>query len=64
MQVGKEAVAEAMSAVVQEILVKFGATPAQMQKLMSGMDSGQAAPGAPPPGAAPAPSDAPAPQGV
>lgn len=55
MQVGKEAVAEAMSAVVQEILVKFGATPAQMQKLMSGMDSGQAAP---------APSDAPAPQGV
>lgn len=43
MQFGKEQIAEAMSQVVQQILTKFGATPEQMQKMMSGMDSGQSA---------------------
>jgi hypothetical protein len=41
MELPKEAVAEMMAEVVQQILVKFGATPEQMQKMMSGMDSGQ-----------------------
>jgi hypothetical protein len=41
MDIPKEAIAEAMSQVVQQILTKFGATPEQMQKMMSGMDSGQ-----------------------
>jgi hypothetical protein len=41
MEIGKEQIAQAMSEVVKQILTKFGATPEQMQKLMSGMDSGQ-----------------------
>lgn len=52
----KEAVAQAMSEVVKQILTKFGATPEQMQKMLSGMDSGQSAPTAP--AAQPAPQGA------
>lgn len=59
MNLDKQAIAEAMSSVVQQILVKFGATPEQMQKMMSGMDSGAAMPQA-----GTQPMGAPAPQGV
>lgn len=56
MDIPNEAIAAAMSQLVQQVLTKFGATPEQMQKMMSGMDSGQNAPAAGPTG--------PAPQGV
>lgn len=46
MSLDKQVIAEAMSSVVQQILTKFGATPEQMQKLMSSMDSGQQPQGA------------------
>lgn len=56
-KVSNEQLAEGMGNMVEQILVKFGATPEQMQKLMSGMDSGQAAPQAPQGGGmAPAPA--------
>ena len=47
MDIPKEAIAQAMSQVVQQILTKFGATPEQMQKMMTSMDSGQQPQGAP-----------------
>lgn len=37
-------VAEGMAAFIEIILQKAGATPEQMQQMLSGMDSGQAAP--------------------
>lgn len=62
LKVGKEVIAEAMASFVHQVLIKFGATPEQMQKLMSGMDSGQQAPTGQQ--APQAPTGAPAPQGV
>lgn len=47
LDISKEQMAEGMGEMVQQILVLFGATPEQMQKMMSGMDSGQAAPAQP-----------------
>lgn len=44
MEISKEMLAEAMSSMVMQTLQKFGATPEQMQKLMGGMDSGEATP--------------------
>lgn len=46
MEVGNDMLAEAMSELVKQTLQKFGASPEQMQKLMSGLDSEQQAPGA------------------
>lgn len=48
-EVSNEQLAEGMGNMVEQILIKFGATPEQMQKLMSGMDSGQSAPASEPP---------------
>ena len=48
-EVSNEQLAEGMGNMVEQILIKFGATPEQMQKLLSGMDSGQSAPTSEPP---------------
>ena len=44
MQVDNQLLAEAMAQTVQQLLVKFGATPQEMQQLMSGANSGEKVP--------------------
>lgn len=45
MDITNELLAEAIAETVQQTLVKFGANPQAMQEMISGMDSGESAPG-------------------